>query len=188
MGILEKNISFDIIQKMELKFDLIEGQRSGTYTTIKNSWIYEHFTKPETKNIKIAIFVNSLFRINENLDGPKIESDGNHFVLAKGIARWKSENDEIIECLELETHDCFDQTRYIPVESPFYEEVQAKVNEILQNYPEDQSRNESLNKYGEKLAQMKISSQLDTNCHNEQKYHMLFVRAELPSYQLKFTA
>ena len=188
MGFLQTNIPFDVIQRMELKLHLIEGQRSGPYTTIKNSWIYDHFKRPETKNIKIAIFVNSLFRINENLNEPKIESDGNHFVLAKGIMRWKSGNDEIVEYLELETHDKYDQTRFIPVECPFYEEVQENVNKILQDHPEDKSYNESLNKYGETLAQIMMGSQLDTNWYNEQKYHMLFVRAEHPSFQLKFTA
>ena len=188
VGILDDKIPSDVIQNMELKFYLKNGQRLGTYTTIKNSWIYDHFTRAETKNAKISIFVNSLFPIDQNLDEHQIASVGNHCVLVKGIARWENENNEIVECFELETHDRRDQTKFIPVEYPSFEEVQAKINEILQNYPEGDNRKESLNKYGEELAQMKNRSQLDTNCHNEQKYHMLFVRAEHPSYQLEFTA
>ena len=188
MEILNDKIPSDITQNMELKLHLKNDQRSETYTTIKKSWIYDHFTKAETKNEKIAIFVNSLFPINQNLDEHQIASVGNHLVLAKGIARWENENNEEVECLELETHDRRDQTKFIPVECPFFEEVQAKINEILQKHPDDDSRKELLNKYGKELAQMKMGSQLDTYWYHQQKYHMLFVRAESPSYQLKFTA
>ena len=215
MEILNKNISIDMISTMKLKLitrnpiiglakfkdavislvpEKLVDEENKRIRTIKESWIYTHFTKLKkrngkvrripTENTKIAIYVNAILPINENLDGGEIGSVGNHSVLVKGITDWKYKDNETIECLELENHGGSAQTRYIPVDHPFFEEVQVKVMRIFRNGRSDHKRR--LNTYGEKLATIKWGK-MKKNWH-EQNYEMLFVRAIHPCYQLKFIA
>ena len=180
--------------------------------TIKDSWIYTHFTKSETKHTKIAVYVNALLPINQNLvDYNTIQSVGNHSVLAKGLTKWRNENNEMVECLELEIYGGSDQDRFIPVEYPFFEDVQIEIKKIFDRNQGSDTRNRPLNKYGKQLAEIKWGKQFTRNLKTEWykvkkelrpgvqndeedslyknlKYQMLFVRAIHPCYQLKFTA
>ena len=169
--------------------------------TIRDSWIYTHFTNSETKDTKIAVYVNALLPINQNLHGYEtIQSVVNHSVLVKGIKEWKNEKNQMIECLELEIHDESEETRFIPVDFPFFEVVQGKVKKIFDRYQGADTRNSPLNNYGRQLAEMKwgkmkknwytVEKEPHPNSQIENlpyKYMMLFVRAIHPCYQLKFT-
>ena len=191
-----------------IKETIHENKGSKQYTKIKNSWIYTHFTRPETKDTKIAVYVNTLLPINQNLDDYKeIESVANHSVIAKGITTWENDNHEMIECLELEIHDGSNQDRFIPVEFPFFEEVQVKIKKIFFCNEGSDTQKRPLNKYGTELAKIKWGQKLETEWYNVRKelkpsakndeednqyknlkYQMLFVRAIRPCFQLKFTS
>ena len=224
--ILGKQFSTDTISRIKLEFlpslvncalgslDFDKPGHSGckSIRTIKESWIYKHFVESETKDAKeraisatkIAIYVNAVIPINQNLGEGEIESVGNHSVLANGIKLWKNDNGEMIECLELENHGGCEQTRYIPVEHPFFEEVQEQVTKIFQRFEGSEIRSKQLNKYGKSLARTKWGNKLESKWYNAKKvprsggqiddedlpykYEMLFVRATHPCYQLKFTA
>ena len=138
------------------------------------------------ENTKIAIYVNAILPINQNLGEGEIESVGNHSVLVKGIKQWKNKSNEMIECLELESHGASEQTRIIPVDHPFFEEVQVEIMKIFHRYKGSDTRSSRLNNYREKLATIKWGK-MEKNWY-ELKYEMLFVRAIRPCYQLKFTA
>ena len=230
--ILHDNISTNIIARMKLQLlptQIIEPEKiwaalkwldptkmvdkkNKQIRSIKDSWIYTHFKNCETKDVKIAIYVNALLPINQNLnDYNTIQSVVNHCVLAKGIQKWENENNEMVECLELEIYGGSNQDRFIPVECPFFEEVQIGIKKIFNRNEGSDARNRPLNKYGKQLAEMKWGKQftrdLETEWFNVRKelrpgvqndeeessyknlkYQMLFVRAIHPCYQLKFTA
>ena len=169
----------------------------GSKRTIRSSWIYEHFKKSETK---IAVYVNAVLPINQNLNSEQIESVGNHCVVIKRIKEWKNEKGESIECLELENNGGSEETKLIPVDHPFFEEVRVELRKIF-NRGSDFHAN-GLNNYGKKLAEKKWGK-LDPKWYDvkkkpkstqkkvekeQYKYQMLFVRAVHPCYRLKFTS
>ena len=200
--ILEHHLSADAISRMRLKMptrkiDIDENNKR--IRTIKDSWIYTHFKNSETKDTKIAVYVNALLPINQNLFHDEIiRTVVSHSVLVKGIKQWKNDKNEKVECLELEIHDESEETRFIPVECPFFEEVRERVMEIFRHTSETWSR--KLDRYGEQLAEMKWGK-MKRNWYTVEKdphpnsqigywpyrYQMLFVRAIHPCYQLKFT-
>ena len=221
MEILEKHVSAEV-PKMKLntiqhdpiitreQFKDAEKpltvDKLGNQRKIKDSWIYRHFKESNTKDTKIAIYVNAVLPINQNLcdriDIDEINGVGNHCVVVKGLANWKNGNGGTIECLELENNGGCEQTKFIPVEHPFFEEVCIKVK------AEWQKRDKRyLNKYGKELAEMKWGkNKLESDWYNRKKepkqdtqkkltkekwpdkYPMLFVRAIHPCFQLEFTS
>ena len=101
MDILARNISTDTIQRMKLELlpsrpiiskeqlkcalESNNLEKLGNQRTVKKSWIYEHFKISQRKE-KIAIYVNAIVPINQNLDDyDRIASTGNHSVLAKDL-------------------------------------------------------------------------------------------------------
>ena len=220
MEILEKHVSAEV-PKMKLntiqhdpiitreQFKDAEKpltvDKLGNQRKIKDSWIYRHFKESNTKDTKIAIYVNAVLPINQNLcdhiNVENIYSVVDHCVVVKGVVDWKNEYGGIIECLELENHGGCEQTRFIPVDHPFFEEVCIKVKEICQKGSDAYKR--QLNKYGKDLAEIKwgknklesdwydLKRKLKKEIEREKwpdKYQMLFVRAIHPCYQLKFTS
>ena len=163
--------------------------------TIRDSWIYQHFKNPDTKNTKLTLYVNTIIVINENLREDDIISAGNHCVIVKGIKKWTYEanpkdtemdhmDSRYVECLEIENHTACEQTKYIPVDHPFFEEVEGRVREIYRRYPG--SEQSHLNRYGRALGKIKYGSLIKT-WEDLDKYKMVFIRAKYPYYQLKFT-
>ena len=164
--------------------------------TIRDSWIYQHFKNPATKNTKLTLYVNTSIVINEKLEENDIISAGNHCVIVKGIKKWTYEanpkdtemdhmDSRYVECLEIENHTACEQTKYIPVDHPFFEEVEGRVRKIFRRYPG--SEQSHLNKYGRDLGKIKYGSLIKT-WEDLIKYKMVFIRARYPYYQLKFTA
>ena len=171
--------------------------------TIRDTEIYKHFTAEDTKHIKIAIYVNAIVPINQNLkDVNRIVNVGNHCVVVKGITKWPNSNG--IDCLELETFGESDQTRFLPVDFPVFEEVQVKVMKIFKEAKgASDLSGRKLNKYGGELAEIKWGNvpnnwydikketkKDDSKVAVEEKckYGMLFVRGIHPSFKLKFTS
>ena len=186
-----------------------------TEKTIKDSWIYEHFrgadqaampnSSEQTNQSKIALYVSEINPINQNSDVSKINSVGNHCVIAKGLAKWPKKDPKGIECLELEIHGDSDEMRYIPVEFPFFEEIQIDINEIYQRTKNMGAYfyNRDMNKLGKKLALTKWKTVEDNwydlkkkpkegqekDKENQRwKYGMIFIRGIYPCFQLKFTS
>ena len=170
-------------------------EKLGQIRLIKNSWIYQHFKDDSTKKTKIALYVNSIIPINENLEPSEknethfIDKVGNHCVVACGL---KDKNGK--ECLELEIFGGSDETRYIPVDFPFFEEVQIEVIKINAKYQAGKQGvdcyNRAMNKLGKKLAEKKWEK-LEKNWFEDvkrPKYEMLFVRGSFPCFRLKFTS
>ena len=183
---LELLPSRPIISKEQLKCALETNnlEQLGNQRTIKKSWIYDHFKISQRKE-KIAIYVNAIVPINQNLDDyDRIASTGNHSVLAIGIRSRKIKHAEI-ECLELENPGGSEQTRYVPVEHPFFEEVQVEVKKIFCDAGSE-IRSNRLNNYGKRLAEMKYGK-LENNWHKI-NYEMFFVQAIHPWHKLEFTA
>merc|ERR1719394_1325804 len=89
--------------------------------SIKHSWIYKHFKDNSTKKTKIALYVNAVIPINKNLspngenEAHPINNVGNHCVVVNGL-----NNKNGKECLELENNGGCEETRFIPVDFPFY--------------------------------------------------------------------
>ena len=184
-----------------------------TGKTIKDSCIYKHFTKlrnrsEQTNQPKIALYVSEVIPINQNFDASKINSVGNHCVIASGLAKWPKDDPNGTECLELETHGDSDEMRYIPVDFPFFEEIQIDINEI---YQKTKNRgidiyNREMNKLGKKLARKKWNKwKIEDNWYDLKKkpkegqdeadkakqpwkYGMNFVRGIHPCFQLKFSS
>ena len=169
--------------------------------TIRDSWIYQHFKNPATKNTKLTLYVNTSIVINEKLKEDDIISAGNHCVIVKGIKdRWTYEanpkeqemgdmNSHYVECLEIENHSACEQTKYIPVDHPFFEEIEGRVRMIYQRFltnNNEKNKDRSMNEYGEKLGKIKYGSLIKT-WEDLNKYKMVFIRARYPYYQLKFT-
>ena len=190
-------------QKFNDAFQSLNIEKLGNQRTIKDSWIYKHFTNSETRGTKIAIYVNAVLPINQNIcDHINVEtiySVVKHCVVVKGVVDWKNENGGIIECLELENHGGCEQTRFIPVDHPFFEEVCIQVRAKWRS----NAYKRQLNKYGKDLAGIKWGkNKLESDWYDlkkrpkkeierekwPDKYQMLFVRATHPCYQLKFTS
>ena len=201
MEILTRNIPTGMIRSMKLELltnpqiiskeqfkcalESDDPERLGNQRTVKQSWIYKHFKNPATKDTKVAIYVNAIVPINQNLgDYERIASTGNHSVLAIGIRKLPNKNNEI-ECLELENPGGSEQTRYVPVEHPFFEEVQVEVIKIFCDAGSE-IRSNRLNNYGKRLAEMKYGK-LENNWHKI-NYEMFFVQAIHPWHKLEFTA
>ena len=174
--------------------------------TIRDSWIYKHFfphfndPKNNKEPSKIAIYVNSIISINKNME-QDINKIPNHCVIVKGLAKFPK--NKTVLCLELENNGGSEATKYIPVDHPFFEEVQIHVNKINANSSSHPFyRKKALNRYGKGLAEMKwskleknwydlrkkVNADRQENSGKEQpKYPMLFVRGRHSCYQLKFT-
>ena len=190
MDILEKNVTTDA-QKIKLEmipidpifeknvFDKAFETRDATQLnirnsnkpgkTIKDSWIYEHFNNKNTNQSRIALYVNQFIHINQKLDRYDAlaikNSIGNHCAIAVGLAKWPKNNPNGIECLELEIHGGSDEMRYIPVEFPFFEDIQIEIYKIAKNG----SYNSAINKSGKKWVTKKWGNfekieQLDRGC------------------------
>ena len=171
--------------------------------TIKHSWIYKHFKEDSTKQSKIAIYVNAIVPINENLDVSDLNSVGNHCVVVNGLTKWPKNNPKGIECLELENNGGCEETRFIPVDFPFYEEIQIEANKIeSEKIKGIEFYNTKINKLGKKWVDSKwgkfqkvekdwfnLKKEAKDGQKKEQsKYEMLFVRGRSPCFQLKFTS
>ena len=170
----------------------------GEQRLIRDSWIYDHFTNDSTKKTKIALYVNSVIPINQNLEPSEknemhdIEKIVNHCVVALGL---KVKNGK--ECLELEIYGGCDDTRFIPVDFPFFEEIQIEVKKINakhhnQNQGVGDYYNRAMNKLGRHWAEKKWGTMEKKwwNKLNEcqWKYEMLFVQGIHPCFKLKFTS
>ena len=169
---------------------------------IKDSWIYEHFSDKHKKQSKIALYVNQIIPINQNLDASKINFVGNHCVVVRGLTKWPENNPNGIECLELEIHGGSNELRYIPVDFPFFEEIQIEVQRIYEtSFIHEQkgaeNYNRAMNKFGKKLAEKKWGK-IEKNWYDQKrkpkhcreeidKYEMIFIRGIYPSFQLHFT-
>ena len=158
--------------------------------TIKNSEIYDHF-KVKQRSQKLAIYVNQIIPINQEylnqVEGPI----GSHCVVATGI---KVEND--VECLVLENHGGDNELKYIPVDFPFFEEVEYNIDEYKrENFHNPDNIKRQLNAYGLRLAKKKWQNVPNTrnkpwyaekNKNGESKYQMVFVKGFSPIYKLEF--
>ena len=164
--------------------------------TIRDSWIYNHFTDSVSKNTKIVLYVNAVVPINQNLDRNQINQVENHCVVVKGIVNYRT-----VECIEIEDwNSSSEDTSFIPVDHPFFEEVQAKIYNIFKHHPGSDQYPSQLNKYGKRLAEikygklendwydLKIESQADTEDTEDipYKYEMVFIRRQSRCFQLKF--
>ena len=218
MDILEKYISTDVQQRMKLEmiksdpvfekevFDEAFRTRdssnlrlrdsSGPEKTIRDSWIYKHYK--DNKKSKIALYVNAVIPINENLDASEMKCLGNHCVVVSGLTNWPKNNPKGIECLELENNGGCEETKYIPVDFPFFEEVQIEVTKLREKHQADENYKKAMNKLGKKWAakkwgtiepnwyELKKESKKKDEAKPQWKYEMLFVRGIHPCFQLKF--
>ena len=106
-----------------------------------------------------------------------------------------------MECLELANTGGGEDSKYIPLEHPFFEEVQIKMYKIM-NMGSPMNKT-ALNKYGKALCESKYNTRLGQNWFNEKKetnkddkdkssseprdkYQLFFIRAFSPCYQLEF--
>ena len=172
---------------------------------VRDSWIYTHFNAElttEEKPTKIALYVNVILPINQNLKNGQIDFVENHCVVIKGLRKW-TENNREFECLELDDTGT-SNTRLIPVDFPFFEEVQVKVQSIFRESSGSEQCKHYLNRYGKALAELKYAN-LEKNWYdckqkpkkkfannideNEMpyKYEMSFIKCGSPCFQLKFT-
>ena len=231
MDILEQNyIPSDVRERMKLEmieknpifektvFDNARSKLDSTILriadstspgkSIKDSWIYKHFSEKHTKQSKIAIYVNSMIPINQNLDRDfQLNSVGNHCVVVLGLTRWPQNNSNGIECLELGSSGDRVETRYIPVDFPFFEEVQIEIENIRKRNQGVEGYQKNMNKFGKKLVEKKWGQFqfIDKNWHEQKrgskegqkkvaeaeqqwKYELVFVRGIHSCYQLKFTS
>ena len=198
--IFEKSVFLSAMRLLDSKQLKIKDS-NNTGKTIKDSWIYEHFSKKKNQP-KIALYVTEIIPINQNFDASRINSVGNHCVIASGLAKWPKNDPNGIECLELEIHGDSDEMRYIPVEFPFFEKIQIDINKIYQR-TKNMGANDDMNKLGKELALKKWKpieddwydqkkkpkeGQEEADKENQRwKYGMIFVRGIHPCFQLKFT-
>ena len=204
MRILEEYFSPDELANIRLEMKAHESITIPVYSVQFiakkfKKWIYDHFTNESTKDTKITLYINEYIPINEILykRGISINSVGNHCVIVKGIKPWKhrfNQNEKFheVECFEIEDFGESEQTRYIPVDFPCFEEIQDQVNNILNKHFENSPR--KLNQMGHKWAIKKYGS-LEKNWFDQKtksnriiddKYPMLFFRCLHPCFQLKF--
>ena len=201
--VFEKNV-FDEAFRARDSSKLSLRDSSGPGKTIRDSWIYEHFSKLQTNQSKIALYVSQIIPINQNLDASNVSSIGNHCVIARGLAKWPKNDPNGIECLELEIHGGSDEMRYIPVDFPFFEEVQIEVIKLREKHNSDENYKNAMNKLGKKWAEQKWG-EIEKNWYELKKkpkegqeeadkakqpwkYGMIFVRGIHPCFQLKFTS
>ena len=177
----------------------------GEQRLLRDSWIYEHFKNDSTQKTKIALYVNAIIPINQNLEPSKkngmhlFEMVGNFCVVASGL---KVKNGK--ECLVLENNGECEGTLFIPVDFPFFEEIQIEVKKINTKYHNQRvNYNRAMNKLGMNLAEKKWgkveNNWFELRVPNEGqkkvddyrmrwKYEMIFVRGIHPCFQLKFTS
>ena len=126
-------------------------------------WMYDHFTNKSTKDTKIVLYINQSIPINQRLNDlvdDAINNAGNHCVVVKGIKPWvhRINGDyefHAVNCFEIESFHGTEQTRYIPVDHPCFEEIKGAVNDIHKKYPGSDDRSRRLKKMGENLAKIK---------------------------------
>ena len=108
-----------------------------------------------------------------------------------------------VECLEIENYGGCEQRRFIPVDFPFFEEVQVIVATIKNKMGSDEHRRR-LDTYGLALAEKKwgqLGEPHRTKALNEiekerssegestsGKYDMIFIRGLHPCFRLEFTS
>ena len=228
MDILEQNnIPSDVRERMRLEMikkdpifekTVFENARSkldstilriadptGPGKTIRDSWIYKHFTE---KRSKIAIYVNAVIPINQKLDRDfQFNCVGSLCVVVSGLATWPKNNRNGIECLELDNYGGREETRYIPVDFPFFEEVQIEIEKLRKRNQDDENYRMAMNKFGKKWvlkkwgnfqtierlwykknAESKEGQKKVDEAKQPSKYELLFVRGIHSCYQLKFTS
>ena len=144
---------------------------------IRDSWIYKHFKETETKNTKIILYVSSLIDINQFQDQYLMSLIENHCVLVKGIQIW---ND--IECFEIENFAGSQNTKFIPVDQPFLEEVVIKHKNFWSSGGPLDRR---VDKYFNDLARIKWGKQKISRKEIRQK-KMTFIQGRFSCFQLKF--
>ena len=180
MQILHDNFPIANVAQMQLEMIQLnpitgEDQSNGAYGAneidyddkkIRDSWIYSHFKsakRTEYNLMRIAVYVNEILPINQNLAAGRIESARNHCVVVKGLKEI-IKNGQRFEFLELDKNSHVD-IRLIPVDFPFFEKVQLEVKKIFKSNPGVDRFVPKLNKYGKKLAELKYSS-LETNWYD----------------------
>ena len=107
---------------------------------------------------------------------------GNHCVIVKGVTKdWYG-----IESLELDNSGNGNHNRYIPINYPFFEQVQEKIRGLESLGCEQSGRR--LDTYWKQLVKLKWPNhgQLRSNTENRKKYEMLFVKSYFSAYQIKF--
>ena len=169
---------------------------------IRNSWIYRHFQNPDAR--KIALYVNAGLPgndgcgnvpVSELVNVDEIYTVGNHCVVVEGIESWNGK-----ECLVIDNAVGSEELKYIPVDFPFFEEVQIQIAKH-----HDPGK---LDTYGKELCKMKFGEKIklrnewyklkketakdsERNIPREElpcKYPMLFVCGRYPCFQLRFTS
>ena len=173
MDILQDNFSIDFISHMKLKMMKKDLERKPS---IRKSWIYDHFASDDTKNIKIALYVNAFLPIDGSLDADQIISVGNHCVVVTELQK-RTINGRTYEWLELDKTSHFDK-RFIPVDLPFFEEIQDAVLKKIRDKPGTDEYGPALKRYGKKLAKDKLPF----------KFDMIFIRSTSPCFSLEFTS
>ena len=197
--VFEEEVFEEAVEALDSK-KLRQWDSFGLKKTIKDSWIYKHFINKDLKQSKIALYVSDLIQVNQNLDGCQLKSVGSCCVVVRGLAKWPKNHRNGIECLELEYSDRFG-TRFIPVDFPFFEEIQINVDKICQTTKKGGSEfyNREMNKLGKILVEKKWGKfqNIEKNWYDlkekvreesRPKYEMLFVRGRMSSYALKFTS
>ena len=191
--------------KLKIQESLKNPDSSEDRKTIRHSWLYKHFKDNSTKLSKIALYVNAVLPIDETLDVSNLNSVGNHCVVVNGLAKWPKNRPDGIECLELENNGGCEQTRFIPVDFPFFEEVQIDVNKLHHSYGHKGTDiyHPRINNFGKKLVEKKWGKfeTIGKNWYKQKKvpkegqkkdeqskYELLFVRGRSPCFQLKFTS
>ena len=205
MRILEKYFSPDELANIRLEMKANESITIPVYSVQFiakkfKKWIYDHFKNESTKDTKITLYINEYIPINQilyELVPNSINTVGNHCVIVKGIKPWKhqfNQNEKFheVECFEIEDFGESEQTRFIPVDFPCFEEIQDQVNKILNKHFENSPSH--LNQMGHKWAIKKYGS-LEKNWFDQKtksnriiddKYPMFFFRCFDPCFQLKF--
>ena len=204
--IFDKNVfevAFKLLEptKLWIRETLKNPDNNEDGKTIRHSWIYKHFKDDSTKQSKIAIYVNAIVPINENLNVSELNSVGNHCVVVNGLTNWPKNNPKGIECLELENNGGCEETRFIPVDFPFFEQIQIEANKIEGEKKKGiEFYNTKINKLGKKWVDFKWGKTVEKDWYNlkkeakdgqkkeQSKYEMLFVRGRSPCFQLKFTS
>ena len=157
---------------------------------IKKSFLYEHFSNPITKKNKIVLYVTEIISVNEYLKKDQINGIGSHCLIMTGIKHFKhplnrNNDNHAVQYFEIEDFSGNNRTRYMPVDHPFYEEVQFKVNNIIGNKGAEMYEPQ-LKKYGRELAKIKYGL-IESKTKNDDMFKMSFIRAQLPCFQLTFT-
>ena len=135
----------------------------------------------------LAIYVNQIIPINEKYRDHDYSQVKSHCVIVTGIKQIDG-----VKCLVLENNGGHEQMKYLPVDFPFFEEVQYDIQNII-GKTEPYNIRKKLNNYGLTLAQKRWTSLRNENWHDkknddgEPKYQMFFVRGSCPIYKLEFS-